>query len=142
MEPEGEYFIYKGLPLYTIMNLLDLLRTSSKIYAFQIYIACHMFCPFHLHLICFRILHDNKKLLSSSLGRAMAQAVIHRPLTVEARVRSRISPCGICGGQSGTGTSSPPPPPPRVLRFLPVNLIPPVLLYTEKTNNLHHRVAQ
>jgi hypothetical protein len=33
----------------------------------------------------------------------MAQAVSRRPLTVEARVRSRVSPCGICGGQ-GTGT--------------------------------------
>jgi hypothetical protein len=28
----------------------------------------------------------------------MAQAVSHRPLTVEARVRARVSPCGICGG--------------------------------------------
>ena len=37
-------------------------------------------------------------------GRAMAQAVSRRPLTSEARVRSRVSPCGICGGQSGTGT--------------------------------------
>jgi hypothetical protein len=34
----------------------------------------------------------------------MAQAVSRRPLTVEARVRSRVGPCGICGGQSGTGT--------------------------------------
>jgi hypothetical protein len=34
----------------------------------------------------------------------MAQAVSRRPLTAEARVRSRFSPCGICGGQSGTGT--------------------------------------
>jgi endogenous inhibitor of DNA gyrase (YacG/DUF329 family) len=38
------------------------------------------------------------------LGRAMAQAVSCRPPTAEARVRSRVSPCGICGGQSGTQT--------------------------------------
>jgi hypothetical protein len=34
----------------------------------------------------------------------MAQAVSRRPLTAEARVRSRVSPCGIYGGQSDTGT--------------------------------------
>jgi hypothetical protein len=34
----------------------------------------------------------------------MAQAISRRPLTAEARVRSRVSPCGICGGQSGNGT--------------------------------------
>jgi hypothetical protein len=34
----------------------------------------------------------------------MAQAVSRRPLTAEARVRVRVSPCEICGGQSGTGT--------------------------------------
>jgi hypothetical protein len=37
-------------------------------------------------------------------GRAMAQVVTLRPLTAGARVRARGSPCGICGGQSGTGT--------------------------------------
>jgi hypothetical protein len=37
-------------------------------------------------------------------GRAMAQVVSPRPLAAEARVRSLVSPCGICGGQSGTGT--------------------------------------
>jgi hypothetical protein len=37
-------------------------------------------------------------------GRAMTQAIIHRPLTAEARVRARASPRGICGGQNGTGT--------------------------------------
>jgi hypothetical protein len=41
---------------------------------------------------------------SCSKGRAMAQAVSRRPHTSEARVRSRVSPCGICGGQSGTRT--------------------------------------
>jgi hypothetical protein len=34
----------------------------------------------------------------------MAQAISRRPLTAEARFRSRVSPCGICGGQSGTET--------------------------------------
>jgi hypothetical protein len=33
----------------------------------------------------------------------MAEAVSRRTPTAEA-VRSRVSPCGICGGQSGTGT--------------------------------------
>jgi hypothetical protein len=68
-------------------------------------------------------------LLRPALARAMAQAVSRRPLTAEARVRSRVSPCGICDGQSGPGTGFP-----RVLRFSPVNFIPPVLHYLEKGN--------
>jgi hypothetical protein len=50
-------------------------------------------------------------------GRAMAQAVSRRPLTAEAQVRSRVSLCGICDGQS-------------------VNFILPVLHYTEKRERL------
>jgi hypothetical protein len=37
-------------------------------------------------------------------GRAMVQVVSRRPLTSETRVRARVNPLGICGGQRGTGT--------------------------------------
>jgi hypothetical protein len=38
------------------------------------------------------------------LDRAMTQAVSHRPLTAEARVRSRAGACEIYDGRSGIGT--------------------------------------
>jgi hypothetical protein len=68
----------------------------------------------------------------------MAQAVSRRPLTAEARVRSPVSPCGICGGRSGTGTGFFP----RVLPFSPVNLIPPVLHYLEKLKSKYSFSSQ
>ena len=37
-------------------------------------------------------------------GRAVAQTVGRRPLTEEASVPSHGSPCGICDGQSDSGT--------------------------------------
>jgi hypothetical protein len=37
------------------------------------------------------------------MSRAMAQVVSRRPPTAETRVLARVSPCGICGIQSGTG---------------------------------------
>jgi hypothetical protein len=36
----------------------------------------------------------------------MAQVVSRWTVTAEARVRTRVSPCAICGGQTGTGTGS------------------------------------
>jgi hypothetical protein len=71
----------------------------------------------------------------------MAQAVSRRPLTEQARVRSRISPCGICGGQNGTGTGFSPPPPPS-MRFSPVNFIPPVLHYKEKIKSVFQATTE
>jgi hypothetical protein len=38
-------------------------------------------------------------------GRALTQAVRCHPFTAETRVRARVNLCGICGGQSGTGTN-------------------------------------
>jgi hypothetical protein len=78
--------------------------------------------------------NGTKKLKEASLiaskGRAMAQAVSRRPFTTEARVRSRVSPCGIGGGQSGIGTGFSL----SISVFFPVNFIPPVLHYQKKKN--------
>jgi hypothetical protein len=64
----------------------------------------------------------------------MAQAVSRRPLTAEARVRSRVISCGNFCGQSGTGTGFP-----LSILFHQCSII---RIKEEKTNHLHHRVAQ
>jgi hypothetical protein len=62
----------------------------------------------------------------------MAQAASHRPLTAEARVRSRgQSMWDFVVDKVAFGQVFP-----RVLRFSPVNFIPPVLHYTEKRKKL------
>jgi hypothetical protein len=50
-----------------------------------------------------------------TIGRAVAQAVSRWLPTAAARVRARAA-CGICGGQSGSGSGFL-----RVLRFSPAN---------------------
>jgi hypothetical protein len=74
------------------------------------------------------------------MGRAMAQAVSRRPLTAEARFRSRVSACGICGVQSGTGTGSSPSTSVFPCQFHSTGAK--LFGKMKKTDNLHHRVAQ
>jgi hypothetical protein len=57
-------------------------------------------------------------------GRAMAQAISRRPSTAEARVRPRVSPCGICGEKVTLGEIFS-----QVRLFSSVSIIPPVLHY-------------
>jgi hypothetical protein len=68
----------------------------------------------------------------------MAQAVSRRPLTTEARIRSPVIPCGICGGQSGTGIGFP-----LLILFHRCSI---TWKNEKKTDHLslhlHHRVAQ
>jgi hypothetical protein len=52
----------------------------------------------------------------------MAQAVNCWPVTAEALVRTRVTPCEICGGQSGTGTGFS-----HISAVCPVSIIPPLL---------------
>jgi hypothetical protein len=61
----------------------------------------------------------NKDILMR-MGHAIAQVVSRRVLTAEAQARSQIRTCGICNGQSGSGTGFL-----RVFRFLLSILISP-----------------
>jgi hypothetical protein len=51
----------------------------------------------------------------------VAVTVSRQPLAAEARVWSRVGPCGICGGQSGTGTGFSPS-----ISGFSFNIIPPI----------------
>jgi hypothetical protein len=56
----------------------------------------------------------------------MAHVFSHRPLTTEAPVRARVSPSGICGGQSATMTGF-------FSEFFSLVSIIPSLLHTHNT---------
>jgi hypothetical protein len=49
-------------------------------------------------------MHSSESFVIVCSGRAKVQAASLRPFTAEARIRSRVNPCGIPDGQSGTGT--------------------------------------
>jgi hypothetical protein len=85
----------------------------------------------------YRVSHKMKprttaRLVSSRCqrGRAMAQAVSHRPLTAEARFDPGSVHVGFVVDKVALGQVFP-----RVLWFSPVNFISPVLHYKEKRKN-------
>ena len=79
-----------------------------------------------------RIFKYNSSCFFFSAGPAIVQAFSRRPVITETPVQSRISPCEICGGQSGTlGRVFL-----RLLRSSPVSIIQP-LLHT----HLHLHIA-
>jgi hypothetical protein len=45
-----------------------------------------------------------EKHFNAIYGRAMALTVSHWPLTTQARIRTRVSLCGVCAGQNGNNS--------------------------------------
>jgi hypothetical protein len=72
--------------------------------------------------------------------RGVAQAVSRRPVTAETRFRSRLVPCVICVGQSGTETMFSPSTSVFPCQFHSTGV--PLHVKTEKSNHLYHKVEQ
>jgi hypothetical protein len=66
-----------------------------------------------------------------AVGRAMAQAVSHRPLTAAAWVRAQVNPVGFVVDKVALGQVFS-----RVILFSPVNIIPPWALLFRKLKKL------
>jgi hypothetical protein len=63
--------------------------------------------------------------LHTTIDRAMALAVCRHPFTAKVRVQSKVSQCGICGGQIYTRTAFSPTIIPRMLQaFLFIHVLP------------------
>jgi hypothetical protein len=90
---------------------------------------------------CYEFPYD---LINYQRGRAVAQAVSRRPPTPEAWVRSRVSPYGICGGQSDTGTGFFPEyfGFPLSVSFHRCSITTKRIKNNNNYRHLHHRVAQ
>jgi hypothetical protein len=112
-----------GRQLWLFRDFRPLLRGIKRIFSSMV---CMVLCKnkmCQLVASVFSVEVGDTKLLrkdSTSLGRAVAQAVIRCLPTAEIRVRVRAA-CGVCGGQSGTGAGFL-----RVLRFLRPIIIPPI----------------
>jgi hypothetical protein len=86
------------------LKVLHHYNTCNACMGITLFLVCFMlYCMSQIKesLLC---LLTYVEVLTTQYGRAMAQAVSRRPHTAEARVRSRVSPCGFCVGQSGNGT--------------------------------------
>jgi hypothetical protein len=83
---------------------IDWNRSSMKLFYTKLLVDFFMPCAFGVMVTRFWNKEINTELINNLLGHAMAQAVSRQPLITEARVRAAIGPCGICGGQNGTGT--------------------------------------
>jgi hypothetical protein len=106
-----------GLCCYLMVQIENLLRPFQLFY-------------FHLWHVYWR------SLLSRHVGRATAQVLSRWLPTKKARVRSRVTSCEICGGQSGTGAG--------FLRTLELSLpilIPPAALHSSIVKGWYSRAA-
>jgi hypothetical protein len=77
------------------------------------------------NILMFASLYDTSK------DRAIAQAVSRWLPTAAAQVRAKVSSCGICGGQSGTGAGFL-----RILRFHLSSFFPPTAPYSSRARIL------
>jgi hypothetical protein len=92
-----------GLPLPPTCLLLTVSEARSYFASTAMYLYLYLYLDLYMYLYL-KVSTLKIQTLSQDVSVPLQDTHRQRPHSMSARVRARVNPCVICGGQSGTGT--------------------------------------